>query len=152
MQLGGVVKRTRVLFVTMGAVVAFVLSYAWLVLPLDLGVGLSGGYQLLGDIGFGVGLTAVWAALTIVLVWFLGYRSVRAERRSQRYWVAVLGASVALLLSYPLVVLYMYVSLDSVMPTGQVRISALAGQAYGLLVVGAVVGVVGSPIALRLSR
>jgi peptidoglycan biosynthesis protein MviN/MurJ (putative lipid II flippase) len=145
-----VVSGNKVVVVAMGVAVAIALIYAWLILPLDLGLGLVDGYQELGDVGFGLGTTAVWLVLTSLLGWFL---SRRQDRGPRRYWTAVLAASITLLTSYPLVVLFMYTALDFAMPTGQLGISVLAGRAYWYLLFAALVALVVAPVALAvLSR
>ena len=141
--------RNKIVVVAMGAAAAIVLVYAWLLLPLDLGLGLIDGYRELGNVGFGIGTTATWLVLMCVLGWFL---SRRQDRGPRRLWRAILGASITLLSSYPLVVLFMYTALDYAMPTGQLRISELVGRTYWYLLLAAIVALVVAPIALAILR
>lgn len=138
----------RPVLIGVGAIVVYVLAYAYLLLPLDLGLGLVGGYHQLGSLGFGLTTTVLWLGLTALACWGFGRLLGDQPSLARRLWVTVLGISVTLLASYPLVVLYMYTALDAVMPAGQIGFSALAGRAYWLLLAASAVVVIIAPIAL----
>lgn len=131
---------------------ALVLVYAYLVLPLDLGRGLKGGYVLLGSMTFGVVTTSIWVLLTLLVIWRACVAVARTPSvRRTVVWAAVAGA-VSLLTSYPLVVLYMFVSLDAVMPTGQVAHSLGVGRLYWGLVLVSVATLVVAPFVLAAQK
>lgn len=142
--------RRVVIFVVISTVV-FVLTYAYILLPLDLGLGLAEGYRRLWPISFGIATTGVWLGL-VLLVWRgISGRLAKVPSVARAIWLAGLGTAISLLSSYPLVVLYMYVSLDSVMATGQIGVSKVLGAAYWLLLVLSVLVLVAAPVVLVVS-
>jgi len=128
-------------------VVIVVVVYSSLLLPLDLGLGLVGGYAQLGDSTNHFAISIAWLVFVLLLGWILTHTLSDKVRTAKVIWAAGLGVAISTVTSLPIVVL-MYNELDYAMPTGQVVVSGGLGVVYwSLLVVGGVLLFV-APIAL----
>jgi len=139
----------RPLVICLGVLIVFVVQYAYVLLPLDLGVGLREGYLRLGSLAWGITMTAAWVVLVAIVGFVFGLAIRRGPAGARRALLIALAASLALIFSYPLVVLFMYTALDFALETGQVGISTAVGRVYWILLLISAIAVVLAPIGLR---
>lgn len=139
--------RTWAVTAALLGVVITVVVYSSLLLPLDLGLGLVGGYLELGDSTIHFAISIAWLVLVLSLGWILTRTLSDKVRTWKVIWTVGLGVAISTVTSLPIVVL-MYNELDYAMPTGQVVVSGGLGVVYWLLLVIGGVLLFVAPIAL----
>ena len=100
-----------VVTLTGSSVALLVLVYAFVLVPLELGLGLIGGYRAIGPLGLGALGLLIWLVLATLVVGKARRRVERDASRPRTILYALLVGSVVTLTSYPLVVVWVYIGI-----------------------------------------
>ena len=142
--------------ITVAVVFLLVLVYTYVLLPLEFGLGLAGGYEKIGAVGPAGVLLIPWIALAIWLGWALGRRADLAQSKLRTALFATLAGSLILVTSHPLVVMAMYLAVDysgtPIAPFEQIVLIAVASRVYTWSLALSVIAIIASIVLLVVLR
>lgn len=147
------------MILTGSSVALLVLVYAFVLVPLELGLGLIGGLRAIGPLGLGALGLLLWLALATLVIGVAGRRVESAVARSRTTLYALLVGSIVTLTSYPLVVVWVLIGIDyaetPVAPRDQISAIVAANWLYTWALALAAISLVvalAALVALRIRR